>query len=208
MNLTDRKAHWEKVYSAKSHREVSWFTEHIGTSLELIAKTGVDKTAGVIDVGGGASTLVDDLIQSGFRDLTVIDISGEALKIARDRVKVNTGNINWIEADILESDFGKRSYDLWHDRAVFHFLTTDEERNSYKEKVDAHLNVGGFVVLSVFADDGPLKCSMLEVKRHSENQIEGFFGPRYGKIFEERTIHITPAKVEQRFLNMILKRLK
>jgi 2-polyprenyl-3-methyl-5-hydroxy-6-metoxy-1,4-benzoquinol methylase len=207
MDPIERKAHWEKVYTTKSHREVSWFAEHIGTSLELIARTGVGKAGRIIDVGGGASTLVDDLLVSGYRDLTVLDISGAALKIAQARLQQDSGRVNWIVADILKSDLGKGTYDVWHDRAVFHFLTTDEERNAYKEKVAGHLNVDGFVVLSVFAADGPEKCSMLEVRRHSGTQIESFFGAGYQKTFEEHTTHATPGKAEQKFVNMILKRL-
>src|SRR5688572_8647310 len=111
----DRKAHWEKVYATKSHTEVSWFTEHIQSSLQLISQTGLDTASAVIDVGGGASTLVDDLLARGFKDLTVMDISGAALEIARGRLGERAAGIKWIEADILESDFDKRMFDLWHD---------------------------------------------------------------------------------------------
>lgn len=204
----DKKSHWENVYTTKSHTEVSWFTEHIQSSLALIEKAGAVKSAAIIDVGGGASTLVDDLLENGYQDLTVIDISGAALKIAKDRLKEKAGKIKWMEKDILESEFGHRQYDLWHDRAVFHFLTTDEDRAAYKQKVTEHVKKGGFVVLSVFADNGPLKCSMLEIKRHSGSEIEEFFGSRFLKVYEDRTSHITPAKVEQKFVNMILKRLE
>lgn len=204
----DKKSHWENVYTTKSHTEVSWFSEHIQSSLGLIEKAGAVKTAAIIDVGGGASTLVDDLLENGYQDLTVIDISGAALKIAKDRLKEKAGKIKWMEDDILESEFGHRQYDLWHDRAVFHFLTTDGERAAYKQKVTEHVKKGGFIVLSVFADNGPLKCSMLEIKRHSGSEIEEFFGSRFLKVYEDRTSHITPAKVEQKFVNMILKRLE
>jgi 2-polyprenyl-3-methyl-5-hydroxy-6-metoxy-1,4-benzoquinol methylase len=204
----DRKTHWEKVYTTKSHTEVSWFAEHIQTSLGLIGKTGADKASAIIDVGGGASTLVDDLSANGYQDLTVIDISGAALKIARDRLGGEAGKIKWMESDILESDFGRRQYDVWHDRAVFHFLTTVEDRAAYRQKVLTHVKKGGFVVLSIFADDGPLKCSMLDIKRHSGTEIEEFFGNEFEKVHEDRTSHITPAKVEQKFVNVILKRLE
>lgn len=204
----DKKSHWEKVYTTKSHTEVSWFAEHIQSSLGLIGKSGADKSSAIIDVGGGASTLADDLLEDGYHDLTVIDISGAALKIAKDRLKERAGKIEWIEDDILVSDFGKRRFDVWHDRAVFHFLTTDAERNAYRKKVSEHVRKGGFVVLSVFAEDGPLKCSMLEIKRHSGSEIEEFFGKNYLKIYEGRTSHITPSKVEQKFVNVVLKRLE
>lgn len=204
----DRKSHWEKVYAARSHREVSWFAEHIESSLRLIERTGVGKDAGLIDVGGGASTLVDDLLRSGYRDLTVLDISGTALAIAKDRLKEDAAKVKWIESDILASDFGGRTYALWHDRAVFHFLTEEADRDRYKDKVNAHLDRNGFLVLSVFADDGPEKCSLLDVRRHSEGQIEAFFGKGFRTLHVERAIHTTPAKAGQRFLNMILERVE
>lgn len=204
----DKKAHWEKIYSTKSHKEVSWFTEHVYSSLELIHKTGINKDEAIIDVGGGASTLADDLLNEGYRDITVFDISGSALAIAKERLKEKSSQVQWIEDDILNSDFGGKKYDLWHDRAVFHFLTSEEEREVYKEKVHRHLKQDGFLLISVFADDGPLKCSMLEIKRHSEKDVVDFFGNSFSKIFEERMVHITPSNIEQKFVNVILKKVK
>ncbi len=203
----DRKSHWEKIYSTKSHKEVSWYSEHIFSSIDLILKTDLDKDAAILDVGGGASTLADDLLNDGYQDITVLDISGSALVIAKDRLKENGSKIHWIEDDILVSNFGGKKYDLWHDRAVFHFLTSEQERNVYKDKVNQHLKLNGFLIMSVFADDGPLKCSMLEIKRHSEMDIKKFFGEKYRPLFEERTIHRTPSHVEQKFVNLILKRM-
>lgn len=202
----DRKAHWEKIYSTKSHREVSWFAEHVSTSLDLFRLANPAKTGAVIDVGGGASTLVDDLVEAGYLDLTVLDISGAALEIARTRLEAVASAVRWIEADVLESDLGGREYEVWHDRAVFHFLTAEEDREKYRDQVIRHLRPGGSLLISVFADDGPGKCSGLTIKRHGEDEITEFFAEGFDKLHSARSIHSTPAGVEQRFINLILRR--
>lgn len=203
----DRKAHWEKIYSTKSHKEVSWFAEHVSNSLSLIARGNLPKDTPVIDIGGGASTLVDDLIETGYSDITVLDISGAALEIARMRLEAMSSTVRWIEDDVLTSELGGREYGLWHDRAVFHFLTGQEERDRYLRQVETHLRIGGVLVLSVFADDGPEKCSGLTVKRHDEEEILRFFGAGFRQVHSERSIHVTPAKSDQRFVNVVLWRL-
>ncbi len=202
----NRKEHWEKVYNTKSHKEVSWFTEHVTVALELISQTKINKDHSIIDVGGGASTLADDLIRQGFQDITVIDISGKALEIAKSRLGHEASKVTWIESDILESDFNHREYDLWHDRAVFHFLTTELERNQYKEKMDKHLIKGGFAILSIFADDGPEKCSGLTIRRHGSSDLEQFMGSGYDMVYHSRTTHQTPSKADQKFINMIFNK--
>lgn len=131
----DRKSHWEKVYSSKSHKEVSWYTEHIESSLSLIERTGVPKSASIIDIGGGASTLPDDLVKKGYSNISIVDISGAALEITKNRLGDESKKITWIEDDILTSNFNHRVFDVWHDRAVFHFLTDENDRNQYKENI-------------------------------------------------------------------------
>ncbi len=202
----DRKEHWEKVYNTKSHKEVSWFTEHATVALELISQTKIGKENSIIDIGGGASTLVDDLMKQGFEDITVIDISSKALEIAKSRLGHEASKVIWIEADILESNFNNRNYDLWHDRAVFHFLTSDLERIQYKGKLAKHLANGGHAILSIFADDGPEKCSGLTIRRHGNSELEQFMGPEFELVFHSRTIHQTPSKTDQKFINMIFQR--
>jgi 2-polyprenyl-3-methyl-5-hydroxy-6-metoxy-1,4-benzoquinol methylase len=202
----DRKEHWEKVYNTKSHKEVSWFTEHVTVALDLISQTKIEKTSSIIDVGGGASTLADDLIKQGFDEITVIDISAKALDIAKTRIGRDASKVNWLEADILDSDFNNRKYDLWHDRAVFHFLTSEQERIQYKDKLEKHLTSGGYAILSVFADDGPEKCSGLTIRRHGNSELEQFIGPGFEMVFHSRTTHQTPSKFDQKFINMIFKK--
>jgi SAM-dependent methyltransferase len=202
----DRKAHWEKIYTTRSHKEVSWFAEHVNASLELIRESGVPKRGAFIDIGGGASTLVDDLLEEGWSDLTVLDISGAALEIARMRLGPLASSVRWLEEDLLASDLLGRRFDLWHDRAVFHFLTEEPDRERYRAQVEAHLAPGGAVILSVFAEDGPEKCSGLVIRRHGEGDIEAFFGPGFRKVGARKTVHVTPAGAEQRFVNVILRR--
>lgn len=202
----DRKSHWEKVYSSKSHKEVSWYTEHIESSLTLIERTGILKSASIIDIGGGASTLPDDLIKKGYGNISIVDISGSALEIAKSRLGEESKKITWIEDDILISNFNLQSFDVWHDRAVFHFLTDENDRIRYRENLLHHVKAGGFAIFSVFADDGPLKCSMLEVKRHNETEIIQFFSTGFEAVYSDRVVHNTPSGVEQRFVNVILKR--
>lgn len=202
----DQKAHWEKIYSTKSYTEVSWFTEHIINSLELIHKTNIPQSAAVIDIGGGAASLVDDLLLEGFADITVMDISSAALAIAQARLKEKSAKIHWLEADILTSDLNSRKYDLWHDRAVFHFLNTEKERGAYRNQVNRFLKPQGFLVMSIFAEDGPLKCNTLEIKRHSAEELQEFFGDQFNTLFMSKTVHMTPSKSEQKFVNLILQR--
>lgn len=204
----DRKAHWEKIYSTKSHKEVSWFAEHVSTSLSLISRGNLPKHAPIIDIGGGASTLVDDLIEAGNSDITVLDLSGAALEIARMRLEALASAVRWIEGDVLASDLGGREYGLWHDRAVFHFLTVEADRLGYRDQVAAHLRVGGLLVMSVFAEDGPEKCSGLTVRRHGKVELAAFFGEGYETVHAEPSVHTTPSGAEQRFVNLILRRLR
>jgi len=203
----DQKSHWEKIYQSKSHTEVSWFAEHVVTSLELIGKTGLPKSASIVDVGGGASTLVDDLWSDGYRDITVIDLSKTALEIAQKRLGQAAQSVRWLDADILKTDFQGRAFDLWHDRAVFHFLTEDPLRQAYKAQLIRHVSPTGYVVMSLFAEDGPEKCSGLVVQRQSGEDLVRFFGAGFEKVFESKTIHVTPSQVEQRFLNIVFKRV-
>lgn len=202
----DRKSHWDKVYASKSHKEVSWYAEHIQSSLALIERAGASKSAAIIDIGGGASTLAEDLLKLGFRNVAVLDVSGAALKIAQERLGAKAGDVSWIEGDLLEIDFSQRKFDLWHDRAVFHFLTEEADRLQYKVKLLRHLKQGGKAIFSVFADDGPEKCSLLDVRRHHEDDLFAFFQKEFDPSYHERTVHKTPSGTEQRFVNVILKR--
>lgn len=150
----DVQRHWEAVYRTRSAREVSWFAPHLTTSLTLIHRTGVEKSAGVIDVGGGASTLVDDLIDEGFHDLTVLDVSGPALDISRQRLADRADAVTWVQGDVTRVPLPEARFHLWHDRAVFHFLTDALERAQYVEQVRHAVAPGGHVIVATSARQG------------------------------------------------------
>jgi 2-polyprenyl-3-methyl-5-hydroxy-6-metoxy-1,4-benzoquinol methylase len=172
----DSKQHWEGIYTSKDHTQVSWFTPHIGSSLGLMEGLNLGKDARIIDVGGGASTFVDDLLGLGFSQITVLDLSESALEIAKSRLGQKSGMVIWRAGDILEANLGVERFALWHDRAVLHFLTLPDQRKKYQEKIASSLASEGYVILSVFADDGPLKCSGIEVKRSDEADLEALLG--------------------------------
>jgi len=164
--MPERQHHWEEVYKTKSDREVSWFQDRPETSLDLITESGVARDAAVIDIGGGASRLVDALLDEGYKDLSVLDIAAPALQKAKLRLKERAAAVHWIVADITTWQPDRR-YALWHDRAVFHFLTTAEDRAAYKKALSDALPMGATVVLASFALGGPERCSGLPVMRYS-----------------------------------------
>lgn len=194
------KDHWEKVYATKSANDVSWFQEHAETSLRMLEKTGVPPTASIIDVGGGASTLVDDLLQRGHTDLTVLDVSSHALAAARQRLGLQADQVRWIEADLLTARLPAAAYDVWHDRAVFHFLTSAEDRARYVEQVLQSVKPGGHVIVASFAEDGPLKCSGLPVRRYSADELHAEFGAPFLLLDHEKETHHTPFGTTQSFV--------
>jgi len=194
----DRKQHWERVYSLKSAQEVSWYQAQPNASLEMITRAAAGKTAAVIDIGGGASRLVDCLLEQGCADLTVLDISGKALQQARDRLGPLADRVCWIEADVTAFE-PLRTWDVWHDRAAFHFLTDAADRERYLSVLKRALGAGGQVIIAAFAIDGPQKCSGLDVERYDAEKLAETLGP--GFLLEESCseIHVTPAGGEQRF---------
>lgn len=200
------KEHWQQVYSTKSSTEVSWFQEHADLSLQLIKNAGADVTASIIDVGGGASTLADDLLAQGYAHLTVLDLSAAALSTAQQRLGVNATKINWLEANILEVDFATHVYDVWHDRAVFHFLTSEAERQKYVQQVLKAVKPGGLVIVATFAEDGPTKCSGLPVMRYSATQLHAEFGEPFQLLGHEKEAHHTPGGNEQKFVYCLCKK--
>ena len=196
----DFKAHWERVYTKKPATDVSWFQEHAYISQRLIAETGAPKSASIIDVGGGASTLIDDLLADGYQALTVLDLSSAALAAAKARLGLLAERVRWIEADITAADLPHHSYDIWHDRAVFHFLTNETDRRAYVERVRHAVRPGGHVIVATFAEDGPATCSGLPVVRYSAGGLHGEFGPDFNLIRHERETHQTPMGTTQEFL--------
>ncbi|MEO6808061.1 MAG: class I SAM-dependent methyltransferase [Isosphaeraceae bacterium] len=198
--MEQTKAHWEKVYSTKAESEVSWFQEHSEVSLGLIRRTGVDLADAIIDVGGGESRLVDDLLAEGYKDLTVLDISSTALGVARRRLGPLADVVNWIEADATNVVLPAHRFDVWHDRAVFHFLTEADQRARYVQALHHAVKPGGHVIVAAFGPDGPLRCSGLPVVRYSPDRLHDEFGATFNLIEHTSELHHTPFGTEQQFI--------
>ncbi|MBV6342920.1 class I SAM-dependent methyltransferase [Candidatus Magnetobacterium casense] len=194
----NRKDHWEGVYTNKLHTHVSWYEEYPEVSLKLIGAAGIAPDANIIDVGGGASTLVDTLLGHGYQRITVLDISASAMANSRQRLGEQAHRVKWLEADITEVKLPEQ-YDLWHDRAVFHFLTDAGDRRKYVRAVKQSLKPGGHLVVATFAIDGPQKCSGLDVVRYSPESLHAEFGDDFELLESFGIDHVTPAKGMQRF---------
>jgi 2-polyprenyl-3-methyl-5-hydroxy-6-metoxy-1,4-benzoquinol methylase len=195
-----KKAHWETVYSTKSSDSVSWFQEHAETSLNFIKSLHLEKSAAIIDVGGGASTLVDDLLVDGYLCLSVLDLSKAALETAKKRIGPNSENVQWLEADVTEAQFSKHQFEVWHDRAVFHFLTKPEEREAYIKNVLHSVRPNGHIIISTFAEDGPTQCSGLPVMRYSADALQSEFGENFLLKEQLKESHNTPFGTTQKFV--------
>jgi len=194
------KDHWEKVYSTKATTSVSWFQEHAETSLSIIRSTGVAKDAAIIDVGGGASKLVDDLLFSGYENLSVLDLSAAALAAAKQRIGLPSAKVVWLEADVTKVDLPNHHFDVWHDRAVFHFLTTPEDRAAYVSTVLRAVKPGGHVIVATFAEDGPTQCSGLPVMRYRADELHAEFGDSFTLLQHSKEVHHTPFGTDQQFV--------
>lgn len=201
------KEHWEKVYASKPADGVSWFQEHANRSINLIRATGAGKEAAIIDVGGGASTLVDDLLADGYRALSVLDLSGAALAVARQRLGARADAVSWIEADVTSAELPPLGYDVWHDRAVFHFLTSAEERAAYVAAVLRAVKPGGHVIVATFAEDGPTRCSDLPVVRYDAASLHGEFGAPFALLRHEKEEHHTPGGKVQNFVYCFCRKI-
>jgi len=188
------------VYTEKAPDEVSWFQEHSQLSLGLIKRSGIESNGAIIDVGGGASNLVDDLLSDGFENLTILDISAAALKVAQERLGPRAAAVNWIEADITRASLPPGRFDLWHDRAVFHFLTDLTDRVRYVDPVRASIKPGGHVIVATFGPAGPLRCSGLDVRRYSPDGLHDEFGDSFHMVEHTEETHHTPFGTEQQFI--------
>ena len=197
-NGLDRKQHWEEVYGSKRAHETSWYQPVPAPSLAMIRHVANGGTPSLIDVGGGASLLVDCLLDQGYCELAVLDISGRALGQARERLGPRATRVDWIEADVTQYEPG-RTWDIWHDRAAFHFLTDSADRSRYVHVLKQALAVGGQAIIAAFAPDGPRKCSGLEIVRHDAQSLGAELGPEFVLEEERSDAHLTPAGSEQRF---------
>jgi len=196
----DTKTHWEKVYTTKAPDAVSWYRPHLETSLALIVRAADPRTASIIDIGGGESTLVDDLLARGYENITVLDVSQTAIDVTKRRLGLAAELIHWLAADITEAELEPGAYDVWHDRAVFHFLTASEQRIAYVRNVAHAVRPGGHVIVSTFGPEGPTKCSGLDVVRYDAESLHDQFGVRFRLVESSKELHRTPFGTTQQFL--------
>ncbi|MDY0962047.1 class I SAM-dependent methyltransferase [Massilia sp. CFBP9026] len=196
----DQRLHWETVYRTKAPDAVSWYAPHLDTSLALIERSAGAPSAAVIDVGGGEATLVDDLLARGYTDVSVLDISAEAVRVARERLGAQAGQAQWLVGDITRAELPERRYDVWHDRAVFHFLLEPAHRAAYVRQVARAMRPGGSVIVATFGPEGPTKCSGLDIVRYDAKGLHDEFGPAF-RLVESRTeLHRTPFGTTQQFM--------
>lgn len=201
----DKNTHWETVYQTKAPDAVSWYSPHLETSLALIGRAVSDKSASVIDVGGGESTLVDDLLAQGYQDISILDISKTAIEVAKSRLGQRSAEVHWLVADIIEVQLPRHHYDVWHDRAVFHFLTQPEQRAAYVRQVANAVKPGGHVTVATFGINGPEKCSGLDVVRYDADSLHNQFGTKFNLIESRQENHQTPFGTTQQFLYCFCK---
>jgi len=196
----DPKTHWDKIYTTQAPESVSWYRAHLETSLALIERAAASRSANIVDIGGGESTLVDDLLLRGYKNLTVLDVSQTAIEVTKRRMGPAADQVRWLVGDILEIELEPRAYDLWHDRAVFHFLTTQKERIAYVRQVARAVKPGGHVIVSTFGPEGPTKCSGLEVMRYDADSLHDEFGGSFRLVESSKELHQTPSGRTQQFL--------
>ena len=196
----DVKKHWDKVYATKAPESVSWYRAQLETSLALIERAAVARSASIIDIGGGESTLVDDLLLRGYKTLNVLDVSPTAIEVTKKRLGTAAKQVRWLVGDIVEIELEPHAYDLWHDRAVFHFLTTPERRLAYVRQVTRAVRPGGHVIISTFGPEGPTKCSGLDVMRYDAQSLHGEFGGHFRLVESSKELHETPFGTTQQFL--------
>jgi ubiquinone/menaquinone biosynthesis C-methylase UbiE len=196
----NKQSHWEAVYRTRAPDALSWYRPHLEKSLELVTRAAGNKDAAIIDVGGGESTLVDDLLRHGCRDVSVLDLSATALLVAQRRLGPRAAHARWLVGDVTTIDLPQHRYDVWHDRAVFHFLTAPGQRAAYVAQVMRAVKRGGHVIVATFGPDGPEKCSGLDVVRYDADALHGEFGTNFRLIESQREVHHTPFGTDQPFV--------
>lgn len=203
---TDRSTHWESVYLQKSSTAVSWYRDHLDVSLRLLTQSGLDASSRVIDVGGGASTLVDDLLDLGVDAVTVLDLSAASLQVAQARLGARAERVAWLTGDAARIALPEASFTHWHDRAVMHFLTDVQDVRAYAEQAARAVAPGGHAVIGGFAPDGPERCSGLPVARRSAEDIAAALGPAFQLVSTAAEAHVTPGGNAQSFAYALLRR--
>jgi SAM-dependent methyltransferase len=200
MELVNARLHWESVYNTKAPNEVSWYRPHLDTSLSFIEQAARDRSAHIIDAGGGESTLVEDLLKRGYTNLTLLDISSTAIEVTKARLGKLADQVKWLVADVTSKELPAQAYDIWHDRAVFHFLSTASDRAAYVRSVKNSVKSGGHVIIGTFGPEGPAKCSGLDVARYDAESLHREFGRRFRVIDHVTELHQTPFGTTQQFL--------
>lgn len=192
--------HWDKVYGEKASDAVSWYAPHLDKSLDLIERTAASHVAAIIDVGGGEATLVDDLLARGYSDISMLDISQAAIETCMARLGAAASRVIWLAADITTVELPAQRYDVWHDRAVFHFLTKPWQREAYVRQVIRAMKPGGTVIVATFGPEGPLSCSGLETVRYDSEALHHEFGERFKLVESAVELHETPFGATQQFV--------
>ncbi len=198
--------HWQQVYTTKSTEQVGWYTPHLQTSVKWITELNLAPEDPIIDVGGGASMLVDDLIDTGHTEISVLDMSERALAVVRERLGHKAEQVSWLQADVTEVELPSRHFTLWHDRAVFHFLVEPEQQRKYLGKLSGALKAGGYFLIGAFDLKAPAKCSGLPVQRYSVELLEAMFGTEFQLRRQHKEIHYTPSGLEQAYVYCLFQR--
>lgn len=202
----DQKEHWSDIYDRKDAKEVSWFQTEPKMSLNLIKNLQLDISNSILDVGAGASTLVDFLLRDGFKNIYLLELAQSAFDQTRKRLASRSNEIQWLVGDVRDFKVPVQ-LDLWHDRAVFHFLTQSEDQESYVKNLNASLKVGAYFIIATFAEDGPLKCSGLEIVRYSKEELVNKVGKNFELLDFQKETHISPSGMEQKFNYWVFKRV-
>jgi SAM-dependent methyltransferase len=202
----DPQAHWERIYSEKAPDQVSWYRPHLETSLALIEQCTSGRSSSIIDVGGGQSTLVDDLLACGYENITVLDISQTAIDAKKKRLRKASESVRWLVGDITKIELDSSIYDVWHDRAVFHFLTAAADRAAYVRQVARAVRPGGYLVVSTFGPEGPTKCSGLDAVRYDAASLQREFGLPFPVVSSLVELHRTPFGTDQQFVFVALRK--
>jgi len=205
--VTNDRAHWDNAYRTKWTDQVSWYRAHLDVSFELLVEAGLGPRSRVVDIGGGASTLVDDLLDFGVQSITVVDLSPASLEIARQRLGARAARVDWLVADVTALNLREGSFDLWHDRAALHFLTAPEAAQAYVQTATRTIAPGGHAVIGCFAADGPERCSGLPVVRRDPADIAALFGESFALVESRREVHSTPGGVQQCFAYALLRKV-
>ena len=202
----DKKEHWDDIYNRKNFTEVTWFQTEPKLSLSLIRGLELTKDLQILDVGAGSSTLVDFLLRDGYQNISLLDLSKNAFKQSKERLGKKIEKIHWLVGDVRTFNF-KQKFDLWYDRAVFHFLTDVVDQNSYLKNLNDSLKTGAYFIISTFAEDGPLKCSGLEIARYAKDELIQKIGPNYKLLNFQKETHVSPGGMEQKFNYWVFKKL-